>query len=85
MQEEALLRNPQLSTHEEEGSIRIQTDQPMPDSNSAQPQHGSESESESDSSEDDHDQKNLRLQTLEAELATNSSQYDAHVEVDFSF
>ncbi|XP_008218633.1 PREDICTED: squamous cell carcinoma antigen recognized by T-cells 3 [Prunus mume] len=75
MEEETL--NPQSKTLTSEDDNN--GDQPMPDLPDQDP---SSSDSDSDSGSDDGDQaqKNLQLQTLEAELSTNPGNYDAHVQ-----
>ncbi|XP_034209646.1 squamous cell carcinoma antigen recognized by T-cells 3 isoform X2 [Prunus dulcis] len=54
-------------------------DQPMPDLPDQDPS-SSDSDSDSGSEDGDQAQKNLQLQTLEAELSTNPGNYDAHVQ-----
>ncbi|KAI5356431.1 hypothetical protein L3X38_009326 [Prunus dulcis] len=54
-------------------------DQPMPDLPDRDPS-SSDSDSDSGSEDGDQAQKNLQLQTLEAELSTNPGNYDAHVQ-----
>ncbi|BBG96255.1 EMBRYO DEFECTIVE 140 [Prunus dulcis] len=55
-------------------------DQPMPDLPDRDPS-SSDSDSDSGSEDGDQAQKNLQLQTLEAELSTNPGNYDAHVQI----
>jgi hypothetical protein len=70
------------STSEEEENVD-NGDQYMPDAAQNPPSSpgsdGSDSDSESDS--EDEAQQNLQLQTLEAELSSNPSNYDTHVQV----
>lgn len=43
--------------------------------------HVADSDSDSDSDSEDEAQQNLQLQALQSELAANSSNYDAHLQV----
>ncbi|KAM6563314.1 hypothetical protein CsatB_023312 [Cannabis sativa] len=67
MEEETLTLESQLPTD---------GDEPMPDMAHQSPQ----SDSDSDSDSDDDARDNLQLQTLETELSTNPSNYDAHIQ-----
>ncbi|KAL6297698.1 hypothetical protein ACE6H2_005840 [Prunus campanulata] len=75
MEEETL--NPQSKTLTSEDDNY--GDQPMPDLPDQDPS-SSDSDSDSGSEDGDQAQKNLQLQTLEAELSTNPGNYDAHVQ-----
>ncbi|XP_021824437.1 squamous cell carcinoma antigen recognized by T-cells 3 [Prunus avium] len=75
MEEETL--NPQSKTLTSEDDNN--GDQPMPDLPDQDPS-SSDSDSDSGSEDGDQAQKNLQLQTLEAELSTNPGNYDAHVQ-----
>ncbi|ONI36462.1 hypothetical protein PRUPE_1G586100 [Prunus persica] len=75
MEEETL--NPQSKTLTSEDDNN--GDQPMPDLPDQDP-GSSDSDSDSGSEDGDQAQKNLQLQTLEAELSTNPGNYDAHVQ-----
>ncbi|BFG19999.1 hypothetical protein CerSpe_062740 [Prunus speciosa] len=75
MEEETL--NPQSMTLTSEDVNN--GDQPMPDLPDQDPS-SSDSDSDSGSEDGDQAQKNLQLQTLEAELSTNPGNYDAHVQ-----
>lgn len=88
MEEEALPPKSQLpisQQHDDDDD----DDQPMPDmphQNPSLASSQSDTDSDSDSgSEDDEDddeaENNLQLQNVEAELATNPSNYDSHVQV----
>ncbi|ONI36461.1 hypothetical protein PRUPE_1G586100 [Prunus persica] len=76
MEEETL--NPQSKTLTSEDDNN--GDQPMPDLPDQDP-GSSDSDSDSGSEDGDQAQKNLQLQTLEAELSTNPGNYDAHVQI----
>ncbi|KAI5344813.1 hypothetical protein L3X38_012690 [Prunus dulcis] len=75
MEEETVNPEPQTGTSEEDNN----GEQPMPDLPDQDP---SSSDSDSDSGLEDGDQaqKNLQLQTLEAELSTNRGNYNGHVQ-----
>ncbi|KAH0988542.1 hypothetical protein GBA52_000025 [Prunus armeniaca] len=75
MEEETL--NPQSKTLTSEDDKN--GDQPMADLPDQDPS-SSDSDSDSGSEDGDQAQKNLQLQTLEAELSTNPGNYDAHVQ-----
>lgn len=76
MEEETLNPQSKILTSEEDNN----GDQPMPDLPD-QDLRSSDSDSDSGSEDGDQAQKNLQLQTLEAELSTNPGNYDAHVQV----
>ncbi|XP_024170815.1 squamous cell carcinoma antigen recognized by T-cells 3 isoform X3 [Rosa chinensis] len=79
MEEETLNPEPETLTLQENNN----GDQPMLDAADQNPNSSSsDSDSDSGSGSDDEDQaqQNLEIQTLEAELATNPSNYDAHVQ-----
>lgn len=55
----------------------------MPDAKN--PSEGSDSESESDSDSEDESQAKAQIEALEAQLYTNPSDYDSHVQVNNFF
>lgn len=69
-----------MAEKEGESSIPLHTDEPLnnEDATMSDPKNRSDSESESDS---DDEATKLQIQTLESELYTNPSNYDAHVQV----
>ncbi|CAB4269413.1 unnamed protein product [Prunus armeniaca] len=75
MEEETVNPEPQTGTSEEDNN----GEQPMPDLPDQDPS-SSDSNSDSGSEDGDQAQKNLQLQTLEAELLTNPGNYNGHVQ-----
>jgi hypothetical protein len=77
--EEQPKSKPSTSEEEEEEENVDNGDQYMPDA--AQNPPSSPGSDGSDSDSEDEAQQNLLLQTLEAELSSNPSNYDAHIKV----
>lgn len=73
-----------LPTISDEGNT-VNGDELMPDLPQNPTSPASDSSSSDSGSEDDESDQKLQLQTLQSELSTNPSNYDAHVQVIFLF
>lgn len=84
MEEETLIPPESQPPISEELDSDDDADHPTPDmphQNPSSPPSHSDSDSGSDDDDDDNAQDKLQLQNLEAELSTNPSNYDSHVQV----
>lgn len=84
--DETLSREGETNSEQHQETIANRADPPMSGSAQNPTSPGSdgldsECESGSDSDSEDDAQQNLQLQTLEEELSSNHSNYEAHVQV----